>query len=59
MHPINRMRLDVMRTLPRTGVGFVCREPLRYTIIFTGVIGMCSGSFTGRALRVITLGNRA
>lgn len=29
-----------------------------YTIIFAGVIGLCSGSFTGRALRVVTLGDR-
>jgi hypothetical protein len=30
-----------------------------YTITFAGVIGLCSGSFTGRALRVVTLGDRA
>jgi hypothetical protein len=29
-----------------------------YTVLFAGVIGACSGSFTGRALRVITLGRR-
>lgn len=34
-------------------------DTLLYTIIFAGVIGLCSGSFTGRALRVVTLGNRA
>lgn len=32
-------------------------DHLLYTIIFAGVIGVCSGSFTGRALRVVTLGN--
>lgn len=29
-----------------------------YTVIFAGLIGLCAGSFTGRALRVITLGAR-
>ncbi len=32
---------------------------LLYTVIFAGIIGLCSGSFSGRALRVVTLGNRA
>lgn len=32
---------------------------LLYTIIFAGVSALCSGSFTGRALRVVTLGDRA
>ncbi len=32
---------------------------LLYTVIFGGLIGLCSGSFTGRALRVVTLGDRA
>lgn len=35
----------------------VLATPL-YTVIFAGIIGICSGSFTGRAARVITLGNR-
>lgn len=34
-------------------------ETLPYTVVVAGVIALCSGSFTGRALRVITLGNRA
>ena len=34
-------------------------DSLQYTIIFAAVIGICSGSFTGRALRVVTLGDRA
>ncbi|MEP4039086.1 hypothetical protein [Pseudophaeobacter sp.] len=31
---------------------------LLYTVTFGGLIGLCSGSFTGRALRVVTLGDR-
>lgn len=34
------------------------QEAIVFTLVFVGVIGACSGSFTGRALRVITLGNR-
>lgn len=30
-----------------------------YVVIFAAVIGLCSGNFTGRALRVVTLGNRS
>ncbi|MDF2366771.1 DUF6622 family protein [Sneathiella sp.] len=33
-------------------------EATTYTVIFSAVIGACSGSFTGRTLRVITLGKR-
>ena len=33
-------------------------QALTYTIIFASILGACSGSFTGRALRVVTLGNR-
>ena len=29
-----------------------------FTVLFALVIGACSGSFVGRALRVVTLGNR-
>ncbi|MEM8980155.1 MAG: hypothetical protein AAGD04_11770 [Pseudomonadota bacterium] len=29
-----------------------------FTVVFAGLIGACSGSFTGRALRVLTLGAR-
>lgn len=35
------------------------REATVFTIIFAGVIGACSGSFTGRALRVVTLRARS
>ncbi|MGB7243716.1 MAG: hypothetical protein WBC93_16735 [Sulfitobacter sp.] len=35
------------------------REMTVFTAIFASVIGMCSGSFTGRALRVITLRGRS
>lgn len=35
------------------------REIAGFTLGFAGVIGLCSGSFTGRALRVVTLGKRA
>lgn len=31
------------------------REALGFTIVFAGLISVCSGSFTGRALRVVTL----
>lgn len=34
-------------------------DTLLYTAIIAGVIGLCSGSFTGRAVRVVTLGNRS
>lgn len=33
-------------------------QALAYTLVFASIIGACSGSFTGRALRVVTLGNR-
>lgn len=33
-------------------------QMLAFTIIFAGVIGACSGSFTGRALRVLTFRSR-
>lgn len=34
-------------------------ETMAYAIIFGAVVGACSGSFTGRTLRVITLGERS
>lgn len=33
-------------------------QSLAYTLIFAAIIGACSGSFTGRALRVVTLKTR-
>jgi len=33
-------------------------QSLIYSCIFAGIIGACSGSFTGRALRVLTLRSR-
>lgn len=33
-------------------------EALLYTFVFAAIIGFCSGSFTGRALRVILMGER-
>lgn len=35
------------------------RNAFWFTLALAAVIGACSGSFTGRALRVVTLGNRA
>lgn len=35
------------------------RETVAFTIVFACVIGACSGSFTGRAFRIVTLGDRA
>ena len=34
-------------------------QALAYTLVFAGIIGACSGSFTGRALRVVTCPARA
>lgn len=41
------------------GISPTVQASTGFTYIFATVIGLCSGSFTGRALRVITLGNRA
>lgn len=40
------------------GVAPHVQTALGFTIVFAAIIGACSGSFTGRALRVVTLGNR-
>jgi len=34
------------------------RETAPFTIAFAALIGLCAGSFSGRALRVVTLGRR-
>ncbi|MDU9004101.1 hypothetical protein [Sedimentitalea todarodis] len=39
-------------------VGPQLLEATAYSVGFAAVIGLCSGSFTGRALRVVTLGDR-
>lgn len=39
-------------------VGPQLLQAAAYTVVFAAVIGLCSGSFTGRALRVVTLGDR-
>jgi hypothetical protein len=31
------------------------RTSLIFTVLFAGIVGLCSGSFTGRAARVVTL----
>lgn len=39
-------------------VGPQLLQAVAYTVVFAAVIGLCSGSFIGRALRVVTLGDR-